>query len=162
MVITFNEVDSKYYDQITTIVKENINSDKVNIEDVINDVLVHINNILPNYNPYKCNAFINYLTVVVKRKTIDLTRSIKKRVELVSIDECDPNDLEYVESNNYGIDHYVSLIKDNLNDSEYNIFNAYYLESLSYKELATKFQITEGATKIKLFRVRKKIKTFLN
>jgi RNA polymerase sigma-70 factor (ECF subfamily) len=160
-MITFDLVYEKYYNHLHTIIKENVKNEN-NLQDIINDVFVHINNVL-HINNNKNGNILNWLSVITKNKTLDLKRKKKNVFSFVSMDEIEnePSYEQCYENDDYN-NHMIDMIMNMLSSEENRILTMFYYNGDTLKEIAKKLKLPEDSIKVKLFRLRKKVQKAFN
>lgn len=145
----------KYYD----LTKKTISyyyKDKDGINDIIQDVFIKVFNKIHLYDNE--GSFDGWFKKVVKNHIFDILRQKKKMITVEYVDSIDSDiiDLEY--ENN--IDEKLNDIKklsETLSKSYGIVFNMYFIEQLSHKEIADKLGISEGTSKSNLHKAKKNI-----
>lgn len=156
--LNIEEVMINYTPYIYTIIK-NKNSSLTNedIEEIISDVFLAT---WKNQSKLDRDKELSaYLVGITKNLYNKKMRSKKNSVNIESLN----NNLFEIESIEYKIENtekenLIIMLVDNMKQEDKDIFMLYYYNSKTIKEIANMLNITENKVKSRLFRIRKKIK----
>lgn len=162
------EIAKKYSNLYRSIVREAV-SDKCDIDECENDILLAIWDSIPPNDPKSLSA---YICTIARRIGINKYRhnSCKKRgsgytLMLSELDDCIPDENEHTDSStNCRSDDINKILSEFLNslDAETRVlFVRRYIFFESVSSLAERFEISENSISVKLFRARKKLKNML-
>lgn len=158
-----DQISLNYSNLISTVLK-GILSDKSDVDECQNDVLLAIWNSIPPQNP---NSLCAYITKLARRIGIDKLRyntrekrDIKNVVPISELEDCLPAQEPYLDSDGEIAKILSDFIKSLDAQSEILFIRRYvYLESVS--SLANRFDLDENLVSVKLYRARKKLKKAL-
>lgn len=134
-------------------------------EDLIQDVIVKLYDLLLNKpNFIEGEKLLKYTMVMMRNSAIDYIRRNKKYELELNLDELSESEIptiknEFLSKETYPvIDDFLNQI---LTKDENNIFVLYYYTGLNIKELAETTNSTPGSIRVKLQRLRRKFKRYL-
>lgn len=143
---------------LNAIIRRYLNENQQDIEECLADVLVSIWFHIDSYDSTK-NEFKQWIAAIAKYRAIDYMRKSEKLKKHISKFEFDES-VSYPISSKQNMIDLSSLFKE-LNENERKIFEKYYVEGVSSKEIAIEFEAKESWVHNKLSRGRKKLKTIL-
>ena len=143
---------------LNAIIRRYLNENQQDIEECLADVLVSIWFHIDSYDSTK-NEFKQWIAAIAKYRAIDYMRKSEKLKQHISKFEFDES-VSYPISSKQNMIDLSSLFKE-LNENERKIFEKYYVEGVSSKEIANEFEAKESWVHNKLSRGRKKLKTIL-
>ncbi len=168
----------------SNLIKNYIQDNKLNIEEVMINYTPYIYTIIKNKNPSLPNEDIEeivsdvflatwknqskldrdkelsaYLVGITKNLYNKKIRNQKNTIDIESLN----NNLFEIESVEYKIENtekenLIIMLLNNMKQEDKDIFMLYYYNSRTIKEIANMLNITENKVKSRLFRIRKKIK----
>lgn len=143
---------------LNAIIRRYLNGNPQDIEECIADVLVSIWFHIGSFDPTK-NEFKQWIAAIAKYRAIDYMRKsekLKQHMSKVEFDERITRQPSLIQDR-----HDISNLLKGLNNIERKIFEKYYVEGVSSKEIAHEFQAKDSWVHNKLSRGRKKLKTIL-
>lgn len=143
---------------LNSIIRKYLQGNQQDIEECIADVLVSIWFHIESFDSTK-NEFKQWIAAIAKYRAIDYVRKSEKskqRMSKFELDERVSNHRSFKQP-----DFDMTYLFHKLNDTERTIFEKYYVEGVSSKEIANDFQAKESWVHNKLSRGRKKLKTIL-
>lgn len=132
-------------------------------EECLNDALLKIWNSIDNYT-YSDDKFKNWITTIVKYTAIDKFRAEKKHTLKTNLETTIIPSTDNLEENQISKDE-LSLIKkyiSNLNELDRNIITYRFFKNSTVKEIASLYNLSENAVNIRIMRIRKKLKLYIN
>ena len=149
----FEEIYNTYKGLIYFIVSKYIKS-KDDVLDIVQDVFVDFFNNCLNVNNIK-----SYLSIMAKNKALNF---LKKNNRIVIVDD---KSIDLLDSKNI-YDNYIftdvmKVLKEKLNDIEYQILVLHLLENLTFKDISNKLNVKEPSIKTIYFRCIKKSLKYL-
>lgn len=159
--LNIEEIMQNYTPYLYTILK-NKNSDltEEDIEEIISDVFLAI---WKNQAKLDTNKELSSYLVGITKNLYN--KKIRSRKNTMDIDNY-KNSLFETESVELKIEktekeNLIIMIVDNMKQEDKDIFTLYYYQARSMKEIANILNITEKKVKSRLFRIRRKIKKYL-
>lgn len=159
--LDIEEIMKNYTPYIYTILKNrNVNLTNEDIEEIISDVFLAV---WKNQNRLNINKEISpYLVGITKNL---YNKKIRNKKDVIDIDNYQ-NILTETESIEIKIENtekekLIMFVVNNMKQEDKDIFILYYYNSRTMKEIANILSITEKKVKSRLFRIRQKVKKFL-
>lgn len=159
--LDIEEIMKNYTPYIYTILKNrNVNLTNEDIEEIISDVFLAV---WKNQNKLNINKEISpYLVGITKNL---YNKKIRNKKDVIDIDNYQ-NILTETESIEIKIENtekekLIMFVVNNMKQEDKDIFILYYYNSRTMKEIANILSITEKKVKSRLFRIRQKVKKFL-
>lgn len=159
--LDIEEIMKNYTPYIYTILKNrNVNLTNEDIEEIISDVFLAV---WKNQNKLNTNKEISpYLVGITKNL---YNKKIRNKKDIIDIDNYQ-NILTETESIEIKIENtekekLILFVVNNMKQEDKDIFTLYYYNSRTMKEIADILNITEKKVKSRLFRIRQKVKKFL-
>lgn len=149
----FEELYTKYKGLVCFIISKYIKSVD-DVVDIAQDVFLDFFNNAKNVN--KNIKF--YLTSSAKNKALD---HLKKYNKITLVDVTDLDLLNQSVSNDYVFYSTLKVLKDHLNDIEYDILSLHLFSELTFKEISSKLNMRESSVKTLYFRTLKKCRKLL-
>ncbi len=151
--------DSSAYEQLLKILMHELRnlsakwlSKQADQEDLIQDILLSIHLSRASYNPEL--PLRPWVYALARRRAIDFLRKNKKQKSEILSDNI------FIDEGNVSTVLSSDIIS-NLNEKERDIFNRIYLANESNKKVAKKYNISEGALRVALHRIKDKVKNSL-
>lgn len=157
-----DELKIKYNKLLLKLAYSILNND-LDSEESVNDTYLKVWKTIP---PYKPNYLKSFVCKITRQISIDKYRANHRK----NSKESPLNDLDYEIVSNYSVDDefYTSeLVKEINNFLEHQdienqiLFTRRYFLNESIKSLSKRFKINENTISIKLLRIRKKLKLYL-
>ena len=153
-----NELYKLYGDLVYNIIKYYC-KDTHTIKDIRQEIFLKVYNNIHKYNSE--GSFEGWLRRLSKNFVIDVIRKDKVNLYVEYDYEKDYSEYQNLSDYDYEKDEKVgeiiSLSKD-LSGSYGLVFNMYFLDGMSHKEISEKLNISEGTSKSNLHKAKKKIK----
>jgi RNA polymerase sigma factor (sigma-70 family) len=143
---------------LNAIIRKYLQSNQQDVEECLEDVLVSIWFHIDSFDSTK-NVLKQWIAAIAKYRAIDYVRKSEKSKQNISKFEFDERVSRQPISKQTVFD--MSCLLNELNDTERTIFEKYYVEGVSSREIANEFQTKESWVHNKLSRGRKKLKTIL-
>lgn len=150
------ELFNIYYEKIKRIVNTYF-KDPHTVDDVVQNIFIKLFSVIEKYD-YK-GSFYGWVSRITKNYCVDVIRSRKNVVEYS----------EYMVGEDYDVydDEYENIRLEKIKDikklakemkGKYGlVFNMYYMDEMSHKEIAQKLSINVGTSKSNLHKAKKKI-----
>lgn len=155
----FEDIYNQYFWLIYKYVKERLNHDVYNTQEVVAYVFMKLWEAKPKFKN-KSNI-IAWLGLAAKRRIIDVTRTLRTHryipIDEVELDESDEQQMELYLIEQGVIEQILKLVT-NFTPNEQVIFNLYYMDSLSTPKIATKLNLSASTIRSYLQIIRDKIK----
>lgn len=157
---------SKKYEHLCYRIASNVLSNKEDVKECINDAYLKIWNSIPPQQPVN---LLGYLVKITRYTAIDRLKHNKRKkrngemdLMLSELDECLSSDKDVFEQVNEGeVIHAINKFLKTLEDDVQILFVLRYIQMESIEQLAKRFHISESNLTTKLYRVRKKLKDYL-
>ena len=155
-----NELYKLYGDLVYNIIKYYYR-DTHTIKDIRQEIFLKVYNNIHKYD--SVGSFEVWLRRLSKNFVIDVIRKDKVNLYVEYDTEYEKDYTEYQNLSDYDyerdekVGEIISLSKD-LSDSYGLVFNMYFLDGMSHKEISQKLNISEGTSKSNLHKAKKKIK----
>jgi RNA polymerase sigma-70 factor (ECF subfamily) len=155
-----NELYKLYGDLVYNIIKYYYR-DTHTIKDIRQEIFLKVYNNIHKYDPV--GSFEGWLRRLSKNFVIDVIRKDKVNLYVEYDTEYEKDYTEYQSLSDYDyerdekVEEIISLSKD-LSNSYGLVFNMYFLDGMSHKEISEKLNISEGTSKSNLHKAKKKIK----
>lgn len=143
---------------LNAIIRKYLQSNQQDVEECLEDVLVSIWFHIDSFDSTK-NELKQWIAAIAKYRAIDYVRKSEKSRQNISKLEFDERVSSQPISKQIVFD--MSCLLNELNDTERTVFEKYYVEGVSSREIAKEFQTKESWVHNKLSRGRKKLKTIL-
>jgi len=143
---------------LNAIIRKYLQSNQQDVEECLEDVLVSIWFHIDSFDSTK-NELKQWIAAIAKYRAIDYVRKSEKSKQNISELEFDERVSSQQISKQIVFD--MSYLLKELNDTERTIFEKYYVEGVTSREIAIEFQTKESWVHNKLSRGRKKLKTIL-
>lgn len=140
-----------------TIIRKYLQGNQQDIEECLADVLVSIWFHINSFDSTK-NEFKQWIAAIAKYRAIDYVRRSEKSKQYISKFELEEASSQSISKQS---EFDITYLFNKLNSTERSIFEKYYVEGVSSKEIANEFQAKESWVHNKLSRGRKKLKTIL-
>ncbi len=166
------------------LIKDYIQNNELNIEEIIQNYTPYIYTIIKNKNSNLSNEDIEeiisdvFLAIWKNRETLDINKELssylvgitknlynkklRNKRNTIDIEEYENSLFEAenieIKIENIEKEQIIMLIINNIKQEDKNIFTLYYYNSKSIKEIAQILNISENKVKSRLFRIRRKIK----
>lgn len=140
-----------------TIIRKYLQGNQQDIEECLADVLVSIWFHINSFDSTK-NEFKQWIAAIAKYRAIDYVRKSEKSKQYISKFELEEASSQSISKQS---EFDITYLFNKLNSTERSIFEKYYVEGVSSKEIANEFQAKESWVHNKLSRGRKKLKTIL-
>lgn len=148
---------AEYGGLLMSIIRHHMQDQQQEIEECLDDVLLSVWNHIHSFDPSK-STFKMWIAAIAKYKAIDYLRKRmvvqKRQIPLEYIAESRLETTSKIASD-------VEELLQQLSPSERTIFEKYYLEGTSSKEIANEFQVKQSWVHNKLSRGRKKLRNLL-
>ena len=148
-----NELYLVYGDLVYNIIKYYYR-DTHTIKDIRQEIFLKVYNNIHKYNSE--GSFEGWLRRLSKNFVIDVIRKNKLNLH-VEYDTDYQNLSDYDYEKDERVEEIIKLSKD-LTKSYGLVFNMYFLDGMSHKEISQKLNISEGSSKSNLHKAKKKIK----
>lgn len=142
---------------LNTIIRKYLQGNQQDIEECLADVLVSIWFHINSFDSTK-NEFKQWIAAIAKYRAIDYVRRSEKSKQYISKFELEEASSQSISEQS---EFDITYLFNKLNSTERSIFEKYYVEGVSSKEIANEFQAKESWVHNKLSRGRKKLKTIL-
>jgi RNA polymerase sigma factor (sigma-70 family) len=142
---------------LNTIIRKYLQGNQQDIEECLADVLVSIWFHINSFDSTK-NEFKQWIAAIAKYRAIDYVRRSEKSKQYISKFELEEASSQSIPKQS---EFDITYLFNKLNSTERSIFEKYYVEGVSSKEIANEFQAKESWVHNKLSRGRKKLKTIL-
>jgi RNA polymerase sigma-70 factor (ECF subfamily) len=142
---------------LNTIIRKYLQGNQQDIEECLADVLVSIWFHINSFDSTK-NEFKQWIAAIAKYRAIDYVRRSEKSKQYISKFELEEASSQSISKQS---EFDITYLFNKLNSTERSIFEKYYVEGVSSKEIANEFQAKESWVHNKLSRGRKKLKTIL-
>lgn len=142
---------------LNTIIRKYLQGNQQDIEECLADVLVSIWFHIISFDSTK-NEFKQWIAAIAKYRAIDYVRRSEKSKQYISKFELEEASSQSISKQS---EFDITYLFNKLNSTERSIFEKYYVEGVSSKEIANEFQAKESWVHNKLSRGRKKLKTIL-
>lgn len=142
---------------LNTIIRKYLQGNHQDIEECLADVLVSIWFHINSFDSTK-NEFKQWIAAIAKYRAIDYVRRSEKSKQYISKFELEEASSQSISKQS---EFDITYLFNKLNSTERSIFEKYYVEGVSSKEIANEFQAKESWVHNKLSRGRKKLKTIL-
>lgn len=142
---------------LNTIIRKYLQGNQQDIEECLADVLVSIWFHINSFDSTK-NEFKQWIAAIAKYRAIDYVRKSEKSKQYISKFELEEASSQSISKQS---EFDITYLFNKLNSTERSIFEKYYVEGVSSKEIANEFQAKESWVHNKLSRGRKKLKTIL-
>jgi len=143
---------------LNAVIRKYLKSNQRDIEECLEDVLVSIWFNIDSFDSTK-NELKQWIAAIAKYRAIDYVRKYEKSKQYMSKFELDERVSSQPISKPYVFD--MACLLNELNHTERVIFEKYYVEDLSSREIANEFQTKVSWVHNKLSRGRKKLKIIL-
>lgn len=132
-------------------------------EECVNDVLLKIWNCIDNYK-YGIDEFKSWIATITKYTSIDLLRSEKKHFSQSPIENVTLSSKENIEENQISKNELTILKKyiNELQDLDRDIINDRFFKNENIPAIAAKYNLTTNAVTIRIMRISKKLKAYMN
>lgn len=142
---------------LTAIIKRHVHYNQQEYEECLDDVLLSIWQQIDAFDEQK-NTFKQWIAAIAKYRAIDYQRRMaRNQQKFVNVEITD----QLYKKQSITPKHDVEEVLTHLSSSERNIFEQYYLEGVSSREMAQQMNVKESWIHNKLSRGRKKIKQAL-
>jgi RNA polymerase sigma factor (sigma-70 family) len=155
---SISNILDKYGGLLNAIIQKYLQGNHQDKEECFADVLVSIWYHIDSFDPSR-NDFKNWIAAIAKYKAIDYLRKLEKERNLLSKAELTEKSMGQFVSDSKKID--LESLLEKLPDVERAIFEKYYLEGVSSREIATEFKARESWVHNRLSRGRKKLRNIL-
>ena len=169
------------------LIKDYIQNNELNIEDIIQNYTAYVYTILKNKNQALSDEDIEevvsdvFLAIWKNKEKLDINRELSPYIAGIAknlynkkiINKKDSINIEnyenilfeteniYVKIENKDKENLIMMIVNNMKEEDKNIFILYYYYSRSMKDISKIPNITENKVKSRLFRIRAKIKKYM-
>ncbi|WP_042458923.1 sigma-70 family RNA polymerase sigma factor [Neobacillus dielmonensis] len=148
----------KYGGLLYAIIQNYLQGNRQDQEECVADVLVSIWYHIDSFDSSR-NEFKNWIAAIAKYKAIDYVRKAAKEMTYLSKSEWTENSMDQTVSESKLLD--LQSLLEKLSDIERAIFEKYYLEGVSSREIATEFKAKDSWVYNRLSRGRKKLRNLL-
>jgi RNA polymerase sigma factor (sigma-70 family) len=156
----FENIYNQYFWLIYKYVKERLNHDVYNTQEVVAYVFMKLWEAKPKLKSK--SDIIGWLGLAAKRRIIDVSRSLRTHrytpIDEVELDESDEQQMELYLIEQGVIEQILKLVT-NFTPNEQAIFNLYYIDSLSTPKIANKLNLSASTIRSYLQIIRDKIKS---
>lgn len=142
---------------LNAIIRKYLQGNQQDIKECLADVLVSIWFHINSFDSTK-NEFKQWIAAIAKYRAIDYVRRSEKSKQYISKFELEEASSQSISKQS---EFDITYLFNKLNSTERSIFEKYYVEGVSSKEIANEFQAKESWVHNKLSRGRKKLKTIL-
>lgn len=136
---------------LNTIIRKYLQGNQQDIEECLADVLVSIWFHINSFDSTK-NEFKQWIAAIAKYRAIDYVRRSEKSKQYISKFELEEASSQSISKQS---EFDITYLFNKLNSTERSIFEKYYVEGVSSKEIANEFQAKESWVHNKLSRGRK-------
>ena len=159
-------VMTKYGALMASIARQ-ITGSEQDAEECVNDAVLELWNTVPPACPKQLSAFVGG---IVRRRAIDRVRynQAEKRAgseycsSLEELEECLPDNQSEAESDGEEIGKCIRLFLDKQKPDDRDMFLMRYFRFMSNEQIALQFGIRESSVVMRLVRMRKRLRKFLN